>query len=242
MNLRAHCALLLVPALLATTGCDGHRVATVEREYDIGEVNELLLDQQSGDLVIHGEEGRESVKLIVELRSRRVSDRQDDAAKDSLRLGFNALDDNSGRILAGLDNPPNGYHLDVVALVPADSVLLVDDDSGDVLIENVAGLVLSDGSGDVAISDIAGDVLINDSSGDISVDHVGGDVEIDDRSGDIAVRNVGGDADVEDRSGDIAIINIEGMATVRDRSGDIAIVNAGDARVVSDTSGDVSIN
>lgn len=228
--------------LLSATGCDGGRsVAVIEREFDLGEAEHLVLDQRSGDLSVVGQDDRDNVEIVAELRSNRLSEDRDEAAVKSLRLGVNSIDDSAGRILAGLDNPPRGYYVDVTIFVPSSMTMDIEDSSGDARVENIAGLSFRDDSGDLEIEGIGGNVFIADKSGDIDIRGVAGDVELDDRSGDIEIDDVDGDVDLDDRSGDIEVDDVSGTVTVSDRSGDITIDNAGDVDIVSDGSGDVTI-
>ncbi|MEM6993177.1 MAG: DUF4097 family beta strand repeat-containing protein [Myxococcota bacterium] len=243
------------------TACDGGRtVATIEHDLSVGELGELHLDQRSGDLAIHGEEGRESVLLVVKLRAHRLSTARDEDAKRSVRLGLSELGDGVGRILAGLDKPPVGYSLDVTAYVPSRvamviedgsgdatitdiAALTIDDESGDLFIEDIAGGVyVSDDSGDLAIEGVLGDVDVSDGSGDIHIGGVEGSVEVRDASGDLHVASVDGDVQIDDKSGDIVARDVGGAVIVSDRSGDIVIKNAGEADILSDGSGDVVID
>ncbi len=260
MRLLRFARFAAVPAVLALSACEGdRRVLVVEEDFDLGDIAELHLDQRAGDLAIHGEEGRDSVHLVVALRSARLSDGRDEAAKKALRIGLSKLDGDAGRLVAGLHRPPLGYYVDVTAFVPAEIAMTIEDNSGDATITGIAALTIDDDSGDLSIEDIAGAVHVDDDSGDIDIRGVGGDITIDDDSGDISVSgvdgsvdlsgasgdlrvtSVGGDVEVDDRSGDMQIIDVAGAVLVRDRSGDIEIVNAGDADILSDGSGDVSI-
>jgi len=213
----------------------------VEEEFAIGDLTELTLDQRAGDLVIVGEDDSESIRLVVELRTHRPSQARDEQAKKSLRIGLDNGGGDSGRILAGLHRPPAGYHVDVTAFVPSSVHMDIEDDSGDVVIENLASLRIEDDSGDMDITKIAGDLLIVDDSGDIVAEQIGGKVRIDDDSGDIVLAGVGGDVELDDDSGDMVIEDVDGVVTIDDRSGDIVVLGAKDVNVRSDSSGDVTI-
>ena len=243
VTLRALSALLC-PALLATTltACDaGRRVLVVDEEFALGDLTELDLDQRAGDLVIVGEDDSDAVRLVVELRTHRVSNARDEDAKDALRVGLEREGIETGRILAGLHHPPAGYYVDVTVFVPSKMHMRVEDGSGDLAVENLASLRLDDDSGDIDIAQIAGDLVISDDSGDLVAEHIGGHVHIDDASGDIEVADVGGDVEVDDRSGDMVIEHVDGTVTIDDRSGDIVVAGAKDVNVRSDSSGDVTI-
>jgi hypothetical protein len=231
------CALVCLVA-----GCgEGRLAATFEESFAVGDASELLLDNGSGDLSIVGEDDRAEVTLIVELRSFRVSELDDDEAKRAVVIDVHSIDDATAEIVAALRDPPPGYHIDVTAIVPAHVAMRVDDNSGDLGIEGIAGLELNDDSGDARIAAIAGDVIVDDDSGDLTIAGVDGNVDVDDGSGDLRVRDVTGDAFVRDDSGDVSVVGVGGLVTLRDGSGDIFVADVGDVTVESDGSGDVHI-
>ncbi len=104
-------------------------------------------------------------------------------------------------------------------------------------------LEIDDSSGEMIVEDVAGDVVIDDSSGDIRVARLGGRLDIDDSSGDIDIREVAGDIAIDDGSGDIDILKAGGTVKVDDGSGDIIIDGVGGDVLIEDSgSGDVRID
>jgi hypothetical protein len=102
-------------------------------------------------------------------------------------------------------NIPRNIHLDV------------DDGSGVISIQNIAGDIdVDDGSGEIKIENIEGNVKIDDGSGTVSVTDVEGDVSIDDGSGTIDVRGVSGSVVVDDGSGAINIEGVGGDVHIKD--------------------------
>lgn len=233
---------LVLPLAFLATGCgEGRLVATFERSFAIDDARELLLDNGSGDLEVIAESDRTDVTLVVHLRSHRASEFDDDKAERAVVIDVRSVEEGVAQLVASIDDPPPGYHIDVTALVPSSAVMRIEDGSGDVRVEGVAALELFDGSGDVRIEHVAGDVLLDDGSGDVTIIGVQGSLEIEDESGDVRVRDVSGDVFVRDGSGDISIASVGGTVTLRDGSGDIVVANAGDVRIESDGSGDVRI-
>jgi Putative adhesin len=121
--------------------------------------------------------------------------------------------------------------------------LKLQDSSGDLNINRIAGLAeVTDSSGDLEI-DGAGMVLVHDSSGDIEIDDVRGDVDVAlDSSGDIHVEKVAGSVRVEqDSSGDIRVEDVKGNFVVdSDSSGSIYAANiSGNFTVSEDSSGSI---
>jgi DUF4097 and DUF4098 domain-containing protein YvlB len=121
--------------------------------------------------------------------------------------------------------------------------LTLQDSSGDLEIQRIAGLAdVGDSSGDLDLEDV-GSVKVRDSSGDIEVDQVRGDVEVEnDSSGDIRVTNVGATVRIRnDSSGSIRIEDVKGSVIVdNDSSGDIFAGRVtGDFTVNGDSSGSI---
>ena len=223
-------------------GCgEGRLAASFDRSFDPADARRFELDNADGDLEVIGEDGRLDVAIHAELRTYRASEHRDEEAAEATVLDLRPIDTSAAHIVAGLHQPPPGYFLNVSVYVPAESFMIVDDDSGDVYIEGIGALELDDDSGDAAIRDIAGDVGVSDDSGDLSIRNVGGSVFVGDRSGDLHIDGVGGDVSINDRSGDIVVSHVSGLVTVDDRSGDIVISDAGDVRIDSDSSGDVVV-
>jgi DUF4097 and DUF4098 domain-containing protein YvlB len=123
------------------------------------------------------------------------------------------------------------------------NALDLQDSSGDLNLDRIAGLVnVGDSSGDIEIVG-AGSVSVRDSSGDVEIEDVRGDVEISlDSSGDIEIDKVAGNVKVQqDSSGTIRVEDVKGSVTVdSDSSGDIYAGNvSGDFTVTEDSSGSI---
>jgi DUF4097 and DUF4098 domain-containing protein YvlB len=122
--------------------------------------------------------------------------------------------------------------INLTVKVPKNMALSIDDGSGSISIQNIAGDVnVDDGSGEIEITDITGDVEIDDGSGEISIVNVTGNVEISDGSGEIDIKRIDGDVVVRDGSGDILINGVTHDVDIADDgSGDCRIRNV-DGRV-----------
>jgi len=145
-------------------------------------------------------------------------------------------DENSG--LFGRD----GYaYIDLGVALPANIQVDATDSSGDATFEDLQAIVLQDSSGDLQLDRIAGLADVNDSSGDLSIDGAGR-VRVTDSSGDLEVKTVHGDVEVTlDSSGDMHIDEVDGNVRVmQDSSGSIRVENVkGSVNVDSDSSGDI---
>jgi hypothetical protein len=119
------------------------------------------------------------------------------------------------------------YHalLDLVIEVPASLPVDIDDTSGDMTIEGVAGrLRIDDNSGNIRVRDAGADVMVRDNSGGIEIQGVKGSVNIEeDSSGEIEVYDVTGSVHIgRDSSGSIDVSRVGGDFVVeRDGSGSI---------------------
>ncbi|HEU4778590.1 MAG TPA: DUF4097 family beta strand repeat-containing protein [Steroidobacteraceae bacterium] len=132
-------------------------------------------------------------------------------------------------------------YIDIGIALPSTIPVEALDSSGDAAFEGLHALTLQDSSGDLNLERIAGLVDVSDSSGDIDIEQVGS-VRLRDSSGDIDVDDVKGDVDIVlDSSGDIEVANVDGSVKVQqDSSGSIRIEDVkGSVSVDSDSSGDI---
>jgi hypothetical protein len=210
---------LLVFALSALPACL-EPVATVEREYDVGDVARIVIDDEAGDIEILGEAGRTTISVVAQLRSDRASRRDDDEAEDAIELDY-VVADGEGRIAARLPDPPDGYHLDLVGHVPADLAVKITDDHGDIVVGHVASIDIEQRAGDLDVFDVAGDAFVHQGTGDISISDVGGRIEVTDGSGDISISGAHADVLIDDGSGDISVRADGTVDIVADEGGDV---------------------
>jgi len=132
-------------------------------------------------------------------------------------------------------------YIDIGIALPLTIPVEATDSSGDATFEDLKALTLQDSSGDLNINRIAGLADVGDSSGDIEIGSAGS-VRVRDSSGDIDVDDVKGDVDVVlDSSGDIEIAKVTGNVKVaQDSSGNIRVEDVkGSVSVDSDSSGDI---
>jgi DUF4097 and DUF4098 domain-containing protein YvlB len=121
--------------------------------------------------------------------------------------------------------------------LPVDAI----DSSGDAVFEDLKALALQDSSGDLRLERIAGAVDLTDSSGDLRIGQAGS-VRLRDSSGDIEIDRVRTDVDVQvDSSGDMEISHVDGSVKVeQDSSGGNRVQDVkGSVEVNSDSSGDI---
>jgi DUF4097 and DUF4098 domain-containing protein YvlB len=117
--------------------------------------------------------------------------------------------------------------INLTVKVPRNMDVSIDDGSGELRVEQIAGRVqIDDGSGEIFIRDIRGDVSVDDGSGTIEVSDVVGNLSIDDGSGTIEVNSIEKNVEVIDGSGSIYIDGVGGDVIIRDDgSGSLHIQN-----------------
>jgi hypothetical protein len=207
----------------------------VQLDLAIDEIAQVNIDVGAGDLVIKGKKGQSEIEVIAKVYGDELND--DDYVISLKKQG------NKGVLIAQFSgNTYNNERIDLEITMPPSLTLLVNDRSGDIIIESLSnGLTLNDRSGDIELNNIAGLVIIEDRSGDLVGKNIRGNVIINDRSGEIQLIDVEGDVNIDDTSGDIHAKNISGLVTVEDSSGDIIINGATDFVLKNDGSGDVRL-
>jgi Putative adhesin len=235
-------ALLLAVLFGLTSGCividemdcrhraDRERVVTAPEA--LGQIEVLAL---AGSLEIRGREGATEIRVAGVACARRERDLEgiDIATRTAGdRVVIEAVIPEAAR--------RRGARLDLTLDLPPGARLVVDDGSGDVVIENVAAVSLEDGSGDLQLDRVPGDVAIVDHSGDIALSGVGS-VRVDDGSGDVTIRDAAAVTISDDGSGDLEIRDVSGdVVVLDDGSGDIEVSNVGGSlRIEDDGGGDV---
>jgi hypothetical protein len=118
--------------------------------------------------------------------------------------------------------------LDFDVIVPDNIALRVEDGSGDLTINTVAGVDLTDGSGDIDIRNVIGDVSVRDGSGDMKLDNISGNIHVSDGSGDIDVNGAGSVEIANDGSGGVDIRNVKHDVHVGNKgSGSVEVTDVG---------------
>jgi hypothetical protein len=209
---------------------------------DAQSIETLVIDCGAGFLKVKGVEDAEVIEVQAEIFISDIDqDRVEEFLEKTMRL-YLEKDGDRAILESGFDYRSSfwekifGDHprtrIDLTVKVPHRIDLKIDDGSGKIMIENIAGSVrLDDGSGETAIRGIDGDVRIDDGSGELHVSDIGGDVRIDDGSGKIVVSDVRGTVRVDDGSGSIQISGV---------SQDVIIEDDGSGSVqISDVDGEI---
>ena len=206
-------AAAVLPASVLAQDYDAPRNATV----NASGATLLRVDARSGGLRITGRTELTEVRVRGTARAS-SRDILEDVKLEAVRNG------NEVTVRAVIPEMRNrtwdDYHamLDLVIEVPAALPVDIEDTSGDLTVESVAGRIrIDDNSGGIEIQGVKGSVNIEeDSSGEIEVYDVTGSVHVGrDSSGSIDVSRVGGDFVVErDGSGSIDYDGVKGKVDI----------------------------
>ena len=230
---RAIPTLILILALPAAAAaqdrCDVRR--EVDRQIDAAGLEGVLVDAAAGSLEVTGAD-------VGHVRVRGVLCASDEALAADARL---ILERRRDAAWVEADLPEAGgwrggyVRMDLVVEMPRALAADVQDGSGSVTVEGIAGLRIEDGSGSLHVRDITGGVIIDDGSGEIHVERVGA-VELDDGSGEIEIVDVRGSVLItEDGSGSIDIRDVAGDVRIEDDgSGSITVVGVGGDFILED--------
>jgi hypothetical protein len=230
--------LTVSPAVLAWGDCE-HR-AERRVDLDAAGLRQLVLEARAGDLVVRGEAGLARVEAVGEAcadTAERLAAIQIEQRRDGDQAWL------SVRLPEGGSGWSSQASLNLSVRVPRTLDVRAVDSSGDARFEDLASLDVEDSSGDLAIERIAGAVAIGDSSGDVEVRDSAGPVQVrGDSSGDVEISGIADDVVVDkDGSGNLELRGIRGAARVgTDSSGDVTFADiGGDAEVGADGSGSI---
>jgi len=238
--------LIAIAALAIATGAaaqendacrfEAQRSANIDA--DAGD--QLRLIARAGSLRVEGRAGLDRVQV----RGRACASSQE--LLEQLRL---ETDRSGGTVrveVPEIDNDDwmrgrNTYALlHLVVEVPEGMAAEITDGSGETILSGLGRLRVDDGSGELTIENIAGDVEIDDGSGSITARGIHGDITVDDGSGDVEIRDVTGSVDIDDGSGSLDVAEVGGSVRVDDGSGNIRVANVhGDFTVTDDGSGSI---
>lgn len=228
LTVLAGLSLAAAPSL-ATGQCDVRR--EVDRSLDAAGISGVLVQAEAGRLEITGGEH-------TAVRVHGVLCASDESVADRARLVVEAR---RGAAWIETDLPDgDGWNdayarMDLVVEIPARLPVDVRDGSGEIVLRSIAAVHIDDGSGAIDVEDVAGPVEIEDGSGDLRIVRAGS-VVVDDGSGSIEIAEVEGSVRIiEDGSGGIDIRDVGGDVTIEeDGSGGIRVVRVGGDFVLED--------
>lgn len=220
-----------------------------ELSLSIQGIEKLEIDCGSGFLKVYGQEGLKEIRVEAEIILEGKSEKSaEEFLEKYLKLSLKKRGSRAV-LTSGFESYRSLFSfgnkvINLTVNMPKDMNLDVDDGSGSIIVNDIAGDVnVDDGSGSMEIMNIKGNLEVDDGSGEIDVEEINGNVSVDDGSGEISVKGVSGDVSVNDGSGSMTIRNIGGSVTVRDGSGSITIDGVEkDVYIPSDGSGSVRVN
>lgn len=195
-------------------------------------LKDLKVQAGAGSLTVTGRDGLATVEVKAEIVAPHIGDKEMERfLKDRVELTLEKRGD-AAVLVSRVRERFRLFHFDgdavinLTVLVPKALAAEIDDGSGGIVVEDLAGLRIDDGSGSVRAGRIAGDLRIDDGSGEIEIVDVGGDVTVDDGSGGIRIRGVRGNVTVDDGSGSIDIADVEkDVRLIRTGSGGVEVSN-----------------
>ena len=234
--------LALIPMTALAWGDDCKFSADRAGGVDASGVEKVVMRTGAGDLKVVG--GARNVR--IEARGKACASSQDllDKTQITVRREGNTVfvetglpqNESTGWSIVG-----NHYaYIDAGIALPASIPVEAVDSSGDAVYQDLKSLKLQDSSGDLDIQRVAGLADIGDSSGDIDLRDVGS-VRLNDSSGDIRLEDVHGEVEVvNDSSGDIRVTHAGSVVVHNDSSGGIHVEDVkGNVVVDNDSSGDI---
>lgn len=237
-------AAVITAILFAAVVVEGasykHEEAT-SKSITVEDASRLIIESLSGDIIIIGEEGRETIELKIvkivraddEETARKIAEsmgvvvtRPEDMIKIETRYPKKGKVKRS--IFSFFVERGQSMSISLTLTVPADMIVGAASASGDVEIGRMMSDVeVSSASGDLTIRDIGGDLEASVASGDIEVEDVAGSVYLGSAAGDIVVRNIGGDAEISVATGDVEITSIVGTLELNSYTGDSVVDGVG---------------
>jgi len=178
-------------------------------------IRSLEVTAGAGSLTVTGRDGLTSIEVRAEIVVSGVDDEdRDDYIKRHVDLELRRSGDRAILIGRLRDSGFSFFHrdarIDLTVTVPKGMALELEDGSGSLAVENIAGAVrIDDGSGSITVRGVEGNLEIEDGSGEIDVLDVLGDVSVEDGSGGISLRRVGGNVTISDGSGGIEIDDVK---------------------------------
>jgi DUF4097 and DUF4098 domain-containing protein YvlB len=195
-------------------------------------IRSLDLTAGAGSLTVTGREGLASIEVRAEIVVSGLDDKdRDDYIKRYVELELRRSGDRAILVSRLRESGFSFFHrdarIDLTVTVPKAIALEIEDGSGSLTVETIAGAVrIDDGSGSITVRGLEGNLAIEDGSGEIDVLDVAGDVSVEDGSGGISLRRVGGNVTVSDGSGGIEVDDVgRDVRLTRTGSGGVDVTN-----------------
>ncbi len=241
ISMRAAVITAILFAAIAVEGASYKHEEVISKSISVEDAKRLVIESLSGDIIVMGEEGRET----IELKLVKVVRADDEEAAKKIAESMGVVVTRPGDLIKIETRYPKkgkvkksifsffvergqSMSISLTLTVPAGMSVQAASASGDVEIGHMMSDVeVSSASGDLIIRDIGGDLEAQVASGDIEVGDVGGSVSLGSAAGDIVVRNIGGDAEISVATGDVEITSIGGSLELNSYTGDSVVDDVG---------------
>lgn len=239
--LRAGVITAILFAAAAVEGSSYKHEEAISKSISVAGAKKLVIESLSGDIIVIGEEGRETIELKIvkivraddEEAARKIAEsmgvvvtRPEDMIKIETRYPQKGKVKRS--IFSFFLERGQSMSISLTLTIPAGMSVETASASGDVEVARITSdVVASSASGNLVIRDITGDLEAHVASGDITVEDVTGSVDLGSAAGDIVVRNVGGDAEVSVATGDVELTSIGGSLELNSYTGDSVVDGVG---------------
>jgi hypothetical protein len=241
LAVRAAVIAAVIIAAAAVKAADYRHEEAITKTISVDGAKQLVIESLSGDIIVTGEEGRDTIELKIikvvraenEEAARKIAEsmgvvvtRPADVIKLETRYPKKGKTKKS--IFSFFVERGNSMSISLTLAVPIGLDVETASASGDVEISKLIGSVrASSASGDVIIRNIGQEVTANVASGDIALEEVAGSIELSSAAGDIIVRNVGGDAVISVATGDVEVSSVEGELVLSSYTGDSVVEGVG---------------
>lgn len=232
----------------AVSGCigaggDRDVTETVEESYETGDVSELAIELDDGDVTVRGEE-REGIDVTATKRA---------AGENHLDDVELAADRDDGRLALSVERESAIFRLgpeptmDLTVAVPADlRVAEIDSENGQIEATDVTGDLRIDGTnGEITADAVAGSLTVDTTNGQVRASDVAGDVTADTTNGEVEIVDPGGDVTVDTTNGEVTVTGAAGDVTVDTTNGEVqvSVVDPGDTTLdLSTDNGTITVD
>ncbi len=237
-------AALITAILIAAAAAEGasyKHEEVISKSISVEDAKQLVIESLSGDIIVTGEEGRDTIELKIVKVVR--ADDEEAARKIAESMGvvvtrpgdmirIETRYPKKGRVKKSIFSffveRGQSMSISLRLTVPAGMSVHAASASGDIEIGHMmSGVEASSASGDLIIRNISGDLEAHVASGNIEVEDVGGSVALGSAAGDIVVRNIEGDAEISVATGDVEITSIGGSLDLNSYTGDSVVDGVG---------------
>jgi len=239
--MRAGVITAILFAAAAVEGASYRHEEAISKSISVEGAKKLVIESLSGDIIVTGEKGRETIELKIVKVVR--ADDEEAARKIAESMGI-VVTRPEDMIKIETHYPKKGkvkksifsiwfergqsMSISLTLTVPAGISIETASASGDIEIARMeSDVTASSASGGLVIRDIQGDLEAHVASGDIEVEDVTGSVSLGSAAGDIVVRNVGGDAEISVATGDVELTSIGGSLELNSYTGDSVVDGVG---------------